>query len=83
MGGGASASASDLTPLSTLAPKQHTKCAHNSIILKMVKIVCASLSWHALSKIPSPCSLLVASSFDVVVANGIAKLDHFNIRFQL
>jgi hypothetical protein len=27
--------------------------------------------------------LLVASSFDVVVANGIAKLDHFNIRFQL
>jgi hypothetical protein len=66
-----------------LAPKQHTKCAHNSIILKMVKIVCASLSWHALSKIPSPCSLLVASSFDVVVTNGIAKLDHFNIRFQL
>jgi hypothetical protein len=35
--------------------------------------------WHALSKIPSsPCSLLVWLSIDVVVANGVAKLDHFD-----
>jgi hypothetical protein len=53
----------------------------------MVKIVCggrlaqwlAPAVWHALSKIPSsPCSLLVCLSIDVVVANGVAKLDHFD-----
>lgn len=78
--------ASDMIPFNKQLSWLGSKAAHKACAQlhypQMVKIVSISLSWHALSKIPSPCSLLVAPSFDVVLANGCAKLDHFNVRFS-